>query len=112
VSSSVHSAVLTGARPRRQRGRDPFLWLAVASSAVIVAFILVPLVEMMTQPTLASLKETLMDRDVVRSIRLSIVTSGSAALIALVFGTPWPTCWPGAASRARRSWKASSTCPS
>jgi molybdate/tungstate transport system permease protein len=60
----------------------------VASSAVIVAFILVPLVEMMTQPTLASLKETLMDRDVVRSIRLSIVTSGSAAVIALVFGTP------------------------
>ena len=59
-----------------------------ASSAVIVAFILVPLAEMMTQPTLASLRETLMDRDVVRSIRLSILTSASAALISLVFGTP------------------------
>ena len=88
MSSTAQSAALTGSRPRRQRGRDPFLWLAVASSTVIVAFILVPLVEMMTQPTLASLKETLMDRDVVRSIRLSIVTSGSAAVIALVFGTP------------------------
>jgi len=88
VSNSVQSAVLTGSRPRRQRSRDPFLWLAVASSAVIVAFIVVPLAEMMTQPTLASLKETLMDRDVVRSIRLSIVTSSSAAFIALVFGTP------------------------
>jgi molybdate/tungstate transport system permease protein len=75
-------------RPRSRRGRDPFLWLAVASSAVIVAFILVPLVEMMTQPTLTSLRETLMDRDVVRSIRLSIITSGSAASIALMFGTP------------------------
>jgi hypothetical protein len=79
---------MAGSRLRRQRGRDPFLWLAAASSAVIVAFILVPLVEMMTQPTLASLKETLMDRDVVRAIRLSIVTSGSAALIAMLFGTP------------------------
>ncbi len=79
---------VTGMRPSVQSRRDPFLWLAVASSAVIVAFILVPLVEMMTQPTLASLKETLMDRDVIRSIRLSIVTSGVAALIALVFGTP------------------------
>ncbi len=71
-----------------RQGRDPFVWLAVASSTVIVAFILVPLVEMMTQPTMASLKETLMDRDVIRSIRLSMVTSGAAALIALVFGTP------------------------
>jgi molybdate/tungstate transport system permease protein len=68
--------------------RDPFVWLAVASSAVIVAFILVPLAEMMTQPTLAALKESLTDRDVVRSIRLSILASGSAALIALVLGTP------------------------
>ena len=88
MSRSIQNPALTGSRSRRQRGRDPFLWLAVASSAVIVAFILVPLVEMMTQPTLASLRETLMDRDVVRSIRLSIVTSGSAAVIALVFGTP------------------------
>jgi molybdate/tungstate transport system permease protein len=79
----------------------------VASSAVIVAFILVPLVEMMTQPTLASLKETLMDRDVVRSIRLSIVTSGSAALIAMVFGTPLAYLLARTQlSRAKRSWKA------
>mgnify|MGYP001824943726 FL=1 len=88
MSSSTGSIAVTRTRPSARQGRDPFLCLAVASSAVIVAFILVPLVEMMTQPTLASLKETLMDRDVIRSIRLSMVTSGAAALIALVFGTP------------------------
>ena len=80
-------------KPVRQRTkgyqyRDLFFWLAVASSAVIVAFIVIPLVEMMTQPTMGALKDTLMDRDVVHSIRLSLVTAGAAALIALVLGTP------------------------
>jgi molybdate/tungstate transport system permease protein len=56
---------------------------------VIIAFILFPLFEMITQPSLASLGETINDRDVMRSIRLSIVTSGAAALISLVFGTPF-----------------------
>jgi molybdate/tungstate transport system permease protein len=69
-------------------GIDPFFWLAVTSSTIVVAFILVPLYEMMTQPTVAALKETLADGDVVRSIRLSLLTSGAAAIIALVFGTP------------------------
>ena len=75
-------------RSRRYHYRDPFFWLAVTSSAVIVAFIVIPLVEMMTQPTLGALTETLMDRDVIRSIRLSLVTAGAAALIALILGTP------------------------
>jgi molybdate/tungstate transport system permease protein len=70
------------------RRREPFFWLAVSSSAVIVAFILIPLFEMMTQPTVAALRETLLDRDVMRAIRLSITASASAALIALVLGTP------------------------
>jgi len=70
------------------KGKDPFLWLAVGCSGVVVAFILIPLFEMVTQPTIVSLKETLMDRDVVRSIRLSLLTSGAAAFISLVFGTP------------------------
>ena len=88
MSSTVDNKVLIETGLRRHRSRDPFFWLAVASSAVIVAFILVPLVEMMRQPTLVALQETLMDRDVVRSIRLSMVTSGAAALISLAFGTP------------------------
>jgi molybdate/tungstate transport system permease protein len=73
---------------RPYRHRDPFFWLAVASSTAIVAFIVIPLVEMMTQPSMAMLAETLVDGDVIRSIRLSLVTSGAAALIALVLGTP------------------------
>jgi len=53
-----------------------------------MAFILLPLVEMMTAPSFAMLKETIKDKDVVRSIWLSIYTAGLAALISFVFGTP------------------------
>jgi len=70
-------------------GADRFIWLALASSAVVVAFILFPLIEMITQPSLDSMRETLSDRDVIRSIWLSIYTSGAAAVISLVFGTPF-----------------------
>ena len=88
MSSTADSFPVIAAGQRHHQRRDPLFWLAVASSAVIVAFILVPLVEMMTQPTLAALRETLMDRDVIRSIRLSMVTACAAAVISLVFGTP------------------------
>jgi len=53
-----------------------------------MAFILLPLIEMMTAPSLAMLKETIKDKDVVRSIWLSIYTAGLAALISFVLGTP------------------------
>ena len=53
-----------------------------------MAFILLPLIEMMTAPSFAMLKETIKDKDVVRSIWLSIYTAGLAALISFVFGTP------------------------
>jgi molybdate/tungstate transport system permease protein len=67
----------------------PFFWLAAFSSTVIVAFILFPLFEMVNQPSLNSLREAVSDRDVVASIWLSIYASGTAALISLVFGTPF-----------------------
>lgn len=88
VSSIAEKGHSKEAMQRPYQYRDPFFWLAVTSSIVIVAFIVVPLVEMMTQPTMAMLKETLMDRDVVRSIRLSMLTAGAAALISLILGTP------------------------
>jgi molybdate/tungstate transport system permease protein len=53
-----------------------------------MAFILLPLIEMMTAPSLAMLRETIKDKDVVRSIWLSIYTAGLAALISFVLGTP------------------------
>jgi molybdate/tungstate transport system permease protein len=67
----------------------PFLWLALFSGTVIVAFILFPLIEMVNQPSLNSLGEAISDRDVVNSIWLSISASGTAALLSLVFGTPF-----------------------
>ncbi len=68
--------------------REPFFWITVSCGIVIMAFILLPLVEMMTAPSFAMLKETIKDKDVVRSIWLSIYTAGLAALISFVFGTP------------------------
>ena len=88
MSNRARKKALFETGSRRHHGQNLFFWLTAASSTVVVAFIMLPLVEMMTQPTLATLKETLADRDVVRSIRLSMVTSGAAAVISLVFGTP------------------------
>ena len=67
---------------------DPFTGLALALSLLILAFILLPLLEMIVQPSLGDLYDTIRDRDVWRAIRLSLVTSGLAALISLVMGTP------------------------
>ncbi len=68
--------------------REPFFWLTISCGAVVMAFILLPLFDMVTAPSLSMLKETLKDRDVVHSIWLSIYTAASAALISFVFGTP------------------------
>jgi len=68
--------------------REPFFWITVSCGLVIMAFILIPLVQMLTAPSLSMLKETIQDKDVVRSIWLSIYTAGLAAVIAFVFGTP------------------------
>ncbi|MFP3870346.1 MAG: ABC transporter permease [Syntrophobacteria bacterium] len=66
---------------------DPFLGLAICCSLVILAFILLPLIQMLVQPTFHSLGETIRDPDVVHSIWLSVYASGLAALISFVFGT-------------------------
>ena len=76
----------TGNTPMTKR--EPFFWITISCGIVIMAFILIPLVEMMTAPSFAMLKETIKDKDVVRSIWLSIYTAGLAALISFVFGTP------------------------
>lgn len=68
--------------------REPFFWITVSCGLVIMAFILLPLIELMTAPSLTMLKETIQDKDVVRSIWLSIYTAGLAALISFILGTP------------------------
>ena len=68
---------------------DPFSLLTISCSFIILLFILLPLLEMVFQPSLQSLQETIQDKDVVRSIWLSIYTSSLAALISLLVGTPF-----------------------
>ena len=68
---------------------DPFFWVSISCSILIVAFILLPLVEMARQPSVSDLVETIRDADVIRSIRLSLYASVTASLLAFLFGTPF-----------------------
>jgi len=79
----------SGLLSQKRTGAGNLIWLSVLCSTVIIAFILFPLVEMVTQPSLVSLGTAALDRDVVRAIWLSIYTAGIAALISMIFGTPF-----------------------
>jgi molybdate/tungstate transport system permease protein len=68
--------------------REPFFWISVSCGIVIMAFIILPLIQLLTSPSVGMLRESIGDRDVVRSIWLSIYTAGLAALISFIFGTP------------------------
>ena len=68
--------------------RDPFFWVTTSCGLVIMSFILLPLIELVTSSSVSMLGETIKDKEVVGSIRLSIITAGAAALISFVFGTP------------------------
>lgn len=73
---------------RGEGGRGPFFWLSVSSGIVIMAFIILPLIQMFVSPSAEMLSQSIHDRDVVHSIWLSIYTAGLAALISFFFGTP------------------------
>ena len=73
---------------RKTGGRGPFFWLSVSSGIVIMAFIILPLIQMFVSPSAEMLSQSIHDRDVVHSIWLSIYTAGLAALISFFFGTP------------------------
>jgi len=68
--------------------RGPFYWVSVSCGIMVLAFILLPLVELLTAPSCAMLWETAKDRNVIHSIWLSIYTALSAACISFVVGTP------------------------
>jgi len=68
--------------------RGLFFFLFLSSGILILAFIVLPLVQMAISPSFEMMKKTIIDDDVVRSIWLSIYTSFSAAIIAFIFGTP------------------------
>ncbi|MBN2418216.1 MAG: ABC transporter permease [Deltaproteobacteria bacterium] len=69
--------------------KELFFWVTISCGLVILSFILLPLVEMMTAPSLDMLVKTFNDKDVMRSIWLSIYTAGLAALISFILGTPF-----------------------
>ena len=60
----------------------------VLCSCTVLAFIFLPLLEMVTSPSWQDMKEAILDPDVRDAIWLSIYASGWAALISLVVGTP------------------------
>jgi molybdate/tungstate transport system permease protein len=68
--------------------RELFFWITVSCGFVIMAFIILPLIQLITAPSLEMLRDTFQDKDVVRSIWLSIYTAGLAASISFFFGTP------------------------
>ena len=68
--------------------REPFFWISVSCGIMIMAFILLPLIELLTSPSVEMLKESIGDKDVVRSIWLSIGTAILAGFISFFFGTP------------------------
>jgi molybdate/tungstate transport system permease protein len=68
--------------------KGPFYWVSFSCGIMVLAFVLLPLVEMLTAPSGAMLRETLGDRNVLRSIWLSIYTAMAAAGISFVVGTP------------------------
>lgn len=68
--------------------RGLFFFLFLSSGLLILTFIVLPLVQLMIAPSYEMMKTTIMDKDVLRSIWLSLYTASSAALIAFLFGTP------------------------
>ncbi|ACV67823.1 ABC transporter permease [Desulfohalobium retbaense] len=68
--------------------RDPFSLAVGFSGSTILLFILLPLLQMVVQPSLPDMAETIRDPAVRKAIGLSLFTSGMAAVIALVLGTP------------------------
>ncbi|MGD8562266.1 MAG: ABC transporter permease [Desulfarculaceae bacterium] len=67
---------------------DPFRWLVFFCSATVLAFIFLPLVELITEPAPSDMWESIADPDVRSAIGLSIYASAWAAFISLVLGTP------------------------
>ena len=69
--------------------KDVFLWVSIFCGALILIFILLPLIQMIGAPSWENLKVTVRDKDVLKSIWLSIYTAGLAAIISFIVGTPF-----------------------
>jgi len=69
--------------------KEVFLWMTIFCGVLVLTFILLPLFQMIASPSWENLTAAIGDRDVVRSIWLSIYTAGLAAIISFVVGTPF-----------------------
>jgi len=72
-----------------RKKREVFLAVTVVCGLLVMGFILLPLIRMFTAPSWESLKATIRDEEVIRSIWLSIYTAGLAAIISFAVGTPF-----------------------
>lgn len=88
MNGSSAGAAGDSAGTRRLSFGSPFLYVTFFCSTIVLLFIVMPLFQMVSQPSLASLGETIRDPEVLSSIWLSVYTAASAAAICFVVGTP------------------------
>lgn len=91
MASGSFARHTTANREASFMGRLPGLAFSVwmfGASAFVLLYIATPILRTLTAPTWEIMLETMADPDVLASIWLSLSTSGTAALIALIFGTP------------------------
>ncbi len=70
------------------RKKDALFWISVSCGGVVIALIVLPLIHMMSAPSISMMKQSILDREVRNSIGLSIFTALAAALISFLIGTP------------------------
>lgn len=67
----------------------PFIWICIAFAVVVLAFLVLPLVNIATAPSPGIIWESLHDGEIMNAVLLSLYTSGMAAVICLILGTPF-----------------------
>ncbi|WP_232362711.1 ABC transporter permease [Desulfosudis oleivorans] len=65
------------------------MWASLFSCLLVSAFIVLPLVQMLVQPTWENMLGAIGDRTVQRAIGLSLYTAGWAGALSFLFGTPF-----------------------
>jgi molybdate/tungstate transport system permease protein len=68
--------------------RDIFFWSMIGCAVVVLTFIILPLAQLLSAPSPDMLRQTLADKEVMASIRLSLLAASAAALLSFVLGTP------------------------
>jgi len=70
------------------RKKDALFWISVSCGGVVIALIVLPLIHMMSAPSISMMKQSILDREVRNSIGLSIFTALAAALISFAPAPP------------------------